>query len=322
MLAGNVTPNAYPVDPINERDLDGREVKYGKFTYAKCIPWTGCRTKRRLQVALLGIDYRVLARRYGCTCTLVSGLHVCYGTSAGWFWQRGGTTTGDTFVTGQSLSDILDQPRLVRHEKEHVHQWRIYGVYWFPTPISAKVAISVPTTSNRRQGSPMAITGGASGPRFRTRLLLSILTLVGMPFAASCTPEQVGRVAISSENDSVLVHVAACDMSLDKVRIYNESKAEDAELVFEGSFPVVEPGETAIWTLPHKVSELGQEPEAKYSVGAFSGNQNSGISNRFSFTIADVMDAATSSRILIGGGGSPRAVKATEFRDTACKSTT
>lgn len=58
---------------------------------------------------------------HGGHLEVVDGLRVCWGMRRG--YARGGTTIGDTYLTGRRPG-----PEVVSHEKVHVEQWRRYGL--------------------------------------------------------------------------------------------------------------------------------------------------------------------------------------------------
>lgn len=83
-----------------------------------------CSAHRETRAALQGMDRRASARADGASCEEQGGLWVCFGVDS-LLAQRGGTTYGDTFVTGRA-PEVLD-PGLVAHELEHARQWRLFG---------------------------------------------------------------------------------------------------------------------------------------------------------------------------------------------------
>jgi len=78
--------------------------------------------------AAIGAFARFVARRDGATCerrAVPEGvLWVCAG-ARGRSFARGGTTYGDTYVTGSSPAATA--PERLRHELVHVAQWRRWG---------------------------------------------------------------------------------------------------------------------------------------------------------------------------------------------------
>ena len=75
--------------------------------------------------AAIGRFARSVARRDGATCTRTdAGLWVCAGARR--CFARGGTTYGDTYVTGSSPATTT--PERLRHELAHVAQWRRWGL--------------------------------------------------------------------------------------------------------------------------------------------------------------------------------------------------
>ena len=79
--------------------------------------------------AAIGRFARIVARWDGATCARQAGeggdLWVCTG-ARGRSFARGGTTYGDTYVTGSSPATTA--PERIRHELVHVAQWRRWGL--------------------------------------------------------------------------------------------------------------------------------------------------------------------------------------------------
>ena len=79
--------------------------------------------------AAIGRIARIVARRDGATCSrreVPEGvLWVCAG-ARGRSFARGGTTYGDTYVTGSSPATV--SAARLRHELVHVAQWRRWGL--------------------------------------------------------------------------------------------------------------------------------------------------------------------------------------------------
>ncbi|MFE4620243.1 DNRLRE domain-containing protein [Streptomyces sp. NPDC056747] len=114
---------AYPGDPINQYDLDGK-VWWWKHVKRKTISWGGryIRWSNRQQARGLGYATAGISRYAGYRCSYRYGMRVCSGGR--FMHSRGGTTIGTTFLT----SNRNPSPELMRHEKRHRKQWRRYGL--------------------------------------------------------------------------------------------------------------------------------------------------------------------------------------------------
>ncbi len=90
----------------------------------------GPRSVGRVVAAAVGLAAAAVARADGATCERVvlpdgSALRVCHG-ARGRSYARGGTTYGDTYVTGADpRTRTADR---LRHEAVHVAQWRRWGL--------------------------------------------------------------------------------------------------------------------------------------------------------------------------------------------------
>ena len=95
--------------------------------------------------AAIGRSARFVARRDGATCERreVPGgaLWVCTG-ARGRSFARGGTTYGDTYVTGSSPATVT--PERIRHELVHREQWRRWGLVF---PLLYLLAGADPSTN-------------------------------------------------------------------------------------------------------------------------------------------------------------------------------
>jgi RHS repeat-associated protein len=122
VAGGNDTTYTYPVDPVGKSDLDGRRAswkrKLGRLGIRYHL-WHARQTSR-----VVGGAAWAAAKADGATCRNVSGLRTCYG-ARGWSYARGGTTFGDTYVTGPNRRARASDR--IRHEKVHRAQWRTYG---------------------------------------------------------------------------------------------------------------------------------------------------------------------------------------------------
>lgn len=124
---GNANAFVYPADPINQADLDGRQT-YPKYGAYQCYRFNYyCKGQRRIFSATLGAAMLLKARKYGATCQSLWGMLTCY-NAARWLYAQGGTTFGDTYITGSAA--VWRSEARIRHEKEHRNQWRIFGA-WF-----------------------------------------------------------------------------------------------------------------------------------------------------------------------------------------------
>lgn len=110
-----------------------RAVKYGKYKKYMCrgITKKFCQIKRTAGVVAYAAAARGLAQKLGARCDKVRGLMVCWDVPSV-FWSKGyaGSVLGDTFFTPNDKKWVKssDQKYLLRHEKEHVRQYKIYGV--------------------------------------------------------------------------------------------------------------------------------------------------------------------------------------------------
>ena len=100
-----------------------------------------------------------LAYSGGGSCGMRYNLQIACGGSR-WGYARGGTTSGNTFVFGQSRHYIRTQPELLRHEYVHSRQRARYGLAfpflyfdWGTNPAriggSVKLALEPGTTPAR-----------------------------------------------------------------------------------------------------------------------------------------------------------------------------
>ena len=95
----------------------------------------------RATSAGVGLLAAAVARWDGATCSQVQGLRVCAG-ARGRSFARGGTTYGDTYVTGSSPATVT--PERIRHELVHRKQWRRWGLVF---PLLYLLAGADPSTN-------------------------------------------------------------------------------------------------------------------------------------------------------------------------------
>lgn len=118
-------------------------------------------TLRARSSALVGRAAARAARLDGATCVDldVDGelLRVCWG-ARGRTYARGGTTWGDTYVTG--AHPATRTPERLRHERAHVEQWRRWGLLFPLLYAAAEVLARRDPTRNRFEAAAGLRDGG------------------------------------------------------------------------------------------------------------------------------------------------------------------
>lgn len=121
VYGGNNTTYLYPTDPLNASDLDGKAKR------SRCWkPMCWVRASNYVQSRFLGEAAARFSRRVGGQCSVRYGMRTCRSSIK--IYGRGGTTIGDTYLTGWKPSNV--RSGVIAHEREHRRQWRRYGAFF------------------------------------------------------------------------------------------------------------------------------------------------------------------------------------------------